>query len=271
MNKFSVLVSIYHKEKAEFFNRAMRSIWDEQDIKPNQIVLVQDGKLNDDLYSVVDKWKIKLDGVLQIVNLKNNIGLGDALNAGMQQCTNNLIARMDTDDISLPNRFKEQLKIFENSDIDICSSWVGEFKYNENDIISHRKVPQHHNEIARFMKTRSGVNHPAVMYKKSAVLKAGGYQRMMWLEDYYLWSRMILSGAKFYNIQGSLLNMRIGNQLERRRGIDYAKSEINLQKRFLKLGFITFGEFVRNVFLRVSARVVPRVWIKKIYKILREK
>ena len=269
--KFSVLISIYHKEKPEYFARAMQSIWDEQTVKPDEIVLVQDGTLIDDLYTVTDEWKSKLGDVLKIIPLEQNVGLGDALNAGIEHCSYELIARMDTDDISLPDRFEKQLKVFENSNIDICSSWVSEFDNSENEIVSYRKTPEKHDEIVSYSKMRNGINHPAVMYRKSAVEYAGGYKKMMWLEDYYLWARMILNGAKFYNIQEPLANIRAGyRQLERRRGLKYAISEFKLQKEFLKLGFISINEFIRNVIIRFISRILPKEFIKIIYKQLRK-
>jgi glycosyltransferase involved in cell wall biosynthesis len=268
--KFSVLMSIYHKEKPEYFNRAMQSIWDEQTVKPNEIVLVQDGPLTDGLYEDINEWKVKIGESFKTIPLEKNVGLGDALNVGIKHCSYELIARMDTDDIALPHRFEKQLKIFEGSDIDICSSWVSEFDNNENEIVSYRKLPETHDDIVKFGKKRSPINHPGVMCRKSSIELAGGYKKMMWFEDYYLWARMILNGAKFYNIQEPLVNMRAGyGQLKRRSGLKYAINEYNIQKEFLKLGFINILEFIRNVFIRFVARIIPKSLVKQIYKLLR--
>ncbi len=268
----SVLMSIYHKENASFFDRAMRSIWDEQTLKPSEIVLVQDGMLTKELYEVIDKWQKKLRDVFKTISLKQNVGLGDALNIGIQNCSYELIARMDTDDIALSDRFEKQIAVFQNKDIDVCSSWVSEFDDDEAIITSYRKLPEDHSEIVKFAKMRCPINHPAVMYKKQMVENAGGYKRMMWLEDYYLWVRMIMNGAKFYNIQEPLVSMRAGyGQLKRRGGAKYAKSELNLQKRFYQLGFLSFLEFVRNVSLRFLVRLLPVFTLKHVYKYLRKK
>jgi len=268
--KFSVLMSIYHKEKAEYFDRAMQSIWDEQTTKPNEIILVQDGKLTDELYEIISKWQKKLGNIFKTIPLEKNVGLGDALNIGLDKCSYELVARMDTDDICSSDRFEKQLKIFENSDIDICSSWVSEFDTDENQIISYRKLPESHDEIVAFAKKRCPINHPAVMYKKSAVLKAGGYKRMMWFEDYYLWARMILNGAKFYNIQEALVNMRAGyGQLERRSGFNYAKTELHFFKTLNKMGFLSNFELSKSVFIRFIVRIAPKSIVSQIYKLLR--
>lgn len=268
--KFSVLMSIYFKENEEYFNRAMESIWNEQVVKPNEIVLVEDGKLTDELYSFIDEWKNKLGDFLKIVPLEQNVGLGDALNSGIKYCSYEIIARMDTDDIALPNRFGKQLKIFENNDIDICSSWVSEFDDNEKEITSYRKIPENHEEIVVYSKLRNPVNHPAVMYKKSVIENAGGYKKMIWFEDYYLWSRMMLSGAKFYNIQEPLVNMRAGyGQLERRGGLKYAIEEFKFLKRLKEIGFLSIAQFIKSVVIRFVSRILPKSLLKNIYKKIR--
>jgi len=267
---FSVLMSIYYKEKVEYFNCAMISIWDKQIIKPNEIILVQDGPLTDELYENIEAWSFKLLGVLKIVIIDNNIGLGDALNLGLKHCTNELVARMDTDDIAHPERFKKQLEIFKKNNFDACSSWVSEFEGSDDNIISYRKVPKSHDEISHFAKKKNPMNHPSVMYKKSSVLASGSYQKMLGFEDYCLWARMLTNGASFHNIQEPLVNMRAGySQLERRRGFNYAVNEVALQKKFLAIKFINKFEFIRNVTIRFIVRVAPPFFVKSVYKILR--
>ena len=268
--KLSVLMSIYHKEKAEYLNRAMQSIWDNQTIKPSEIVLVEDGKLTDELYESIKLWREKLGDSLKSISLEQNVGLGDALNIGLQSCSYEMVARMDTDDIAHPQRFEKQLKVFTNNNIDICGSWVSEFVEDEKNIVSFRKVPQSHMEIVAFAKKRNPINHPAVMYKKSMLENAGGYKKMIWFEDYYLWIRMILNGAKFSNIQEALVNMRAGyGQLERRSGFKYAIEEYKFQKEIFSLRFISRKELVQNITIRFLSRIVPKFLVKKIYKFLR--
>jgi glycosyltransferase involved in cell wall biosynthesis len=264
-------MSIYVKEDPSNFNRAMESIWDEQTIRPDEIVLVEDGPLTPSLYEAVHKWKIKLFSVLKVVSLAENVGLGDALNAGLEVCRYELVARMDTDDIALPDRFEKQLKVFDDDAIDICSGFVGEFEKDEKSIVSYRKVPKSDEQIKKFAKKRNPLNHPAVIFRKSVVKKVGGYRKLLWFEDYYLWVRMIQNGAVFYNIQEPLVYMRAGyGQLQRRRGIVYAASEVTLQKKFLESGFIGYFEFLRNLSIRFIARIVPQKLIRQIYKHLRD-
>ena len=269
--QFSVLMSIYHKETLQDFNRAMKSIWDEQTIKPDEIVLVEDGELTDELYKGIRSWKNKLGKSLNIIPLEVNLGLGDALNIGLQKCNYEIIARMDTDDISLPSRFEKQLESFSNNDIDICGTWINEFEDMEGVTEAVRKLPELHQDIVKFLKSRSPMNHVSIMFKKTEILRVGGYQKMMWLEDYYLFVRLIQSGARFYNIQESLVNVRAGAaQLERRRGLKYAFSELRLQRKMLELDFLNLFEFSINVILRFVVRMIPKQASTLIYSIIRK-
>ena len=163
--KFSVLVSIYHKEKAKYFNRAMHSIWEEQTTKPDEIILVEDGVLTDELYEAIDMWKKKLEDSLTIISIKENKGLGVALNIGLDNCSYEIVARMDTDDIADSSRFEKQVAFLrENPNIDMVGSWVSEFETDEKSIISYRKSPESHKEIINFAK-RPGLI-PATKKKK---------------------------------------------------------------------------------------------------------
>jgi glycosyltransferase involved in cell wall biosynthesis len=134
VHNFSVLMSIYSKENARYFDRAMTSIWDEQTVKPSEIILVEDGKLTDELYSSISQWKEKIGRTFRIVPLEKNVGLGDALNIGLQKCNYELVARMDTDDICVNNRFEKRLLVFrDHVDIDVCSSWLSALGKNDKE------------------------------------------------------------------------------------------------------------------------------------------
>jgi len=200
------------------------------------------------------------------------MGLGIALNEGLKHCSYDLVARMDTDDVSMPNRFEKQLEVFiKNSDIDVCSAWVGEFNIDENIITSYRKVPCKHEDIVKFAKLRSPINHPVVMYKKQSVIKAGSYIDMRYFEDYYLWARMIIGGSKFYNIQEVLLNMRANdNMIKRRKGLTYLKYELLLLKELKKIKFINNVEYLINLIIRIPVRIVPQKTTLLIYRFIRK-
>lgn len=265
--KFSVLMSVYANEKKEFLVLALQSIY-AQTLRPNEIVLVKDGPLTKELESVIDSYTD-----LKVISLEQNVGLGVALNKGLNYCTYDVVARMDTDDIAKPDRFEKQLGILEKSpEINLVGAWIDEFEGNVNNIKSTRKLPENHDEIYHFAKSRNPINHPAVMFRKQAVLNAGGYQHFPLFEDYYLWVRMLMNGAKFYNIQESLLFFRFSPEMFKRRGgWKYAMIELKFLNRIRKIGFISYSEFFKNVLLRFVARIIPNSFRSWIYiKILRK-
>lgn len=269
--KFTVLMSIFRKESPQHFNRAMQSIWDDQTIKPSEIVLVQDGPLPDALSQKINSWKDRLDDIFKIVYIKENVGTGKAKNIGIKECSNELIAVMDTDDISLPNRFEKQLEMFKFGNIDVCGAWVGEFEDNEGIIVSYRRTPEFHDEIVAFAKSRSPVNHPTTMYKKSSVLSAGNYSELRSSQDYNLFVRLLISGAKIYNIQEPLVNMRMGNNQEARRGgFRLAMLEAKVQIEFYNMEFLNAFELFRNVVIGVTIRMLPNKLMKAVFRIIRK-
>jgi len=270
-SKFSVLMSIYEKENVGHFDRAMRSIWNDQTIKPNEIVLVKDGPLTQELDQAISAWSFELKDVLKIISIETNLGVGNAKNIGVKACSNELIAVMDTDDVSLPDRFEKQLTIFNSQDIDVCGAWVGEFIDNENSLVSYRRTPESHNAILVFAKSRSPVNHPTTMYKRSSVLKAGNYAKYRTSEDYNLFVKLIMSGAKLYNIQEPLVSMRIGNNQEaRRRGLKNAIMEAGVQKEFYIMGFLNVYELCRNIAVGFFIRMLPRALLKVAFRMIRK-
>lgn len=262
---YSVLMSVYHKERPEFLRQAMESIA-KQTVQTNDFVLVCDGPLNEQLDEVITQMQDVFGALLHVVRLEKNMGLGNALNIGIQHCKNDLVARMDSDDISRPDRCERQLRIFsERPGLDICSGTVEEFSTQPQNVENRRIVPQTHEEILKFAKKRNPFNHPCVMYRKSAVLAAGSYQDFYLLEDYYLWIRMLLNGSVGYNIQEPLLWMRAGSDMYKRRsGWKYAKSQINLLNLIRKFRLISNGQCILLSIIRVSMAMCPnslRKWL----------
>lgn len=270
--KFSVLMSVYDKEKPDYLYRSIQSIWDDQCLKPNQIVLVKDGPLTNKLNKTIHYWKERLGDVLTLIPLEKNLGLGDALNIGLSNCAYNLVARMDADDIAYPERFKDQINyMHENKNCDIVGSYVTEFNSDPDSIVSFRKVFCSHEEIVKHAKIKNPFNHPSVLYKKSAVVDAGGYKKFDGFEDYYLWVRMIISGARCSNIAAPLVNMRTGySMLSRRGGFRYAMNEIKLQYKFFELEFISIFQFLKNLIIRIPIRLLPNKIRELVYRIMRD-
>jgi len=267
---FSVLLSVYEKEKPEFFNQAFESIWDEQTLKPDQIVLVKDGPLPYDLCIEISRWQGKLKDVLSIVELSENVGLGAALNAGIEACNYDFIARMDTDDISLPNRFEKQVAFMKaHPDIVASSAVLEEWSKDLSQKIGVRLLPTCPFLIANFSKRRSPLSHPLVIFRKSIVTEVGGYPPLRKAQDYGLWSLLLIRGYKLANLSDTLLKMRTGTELHSRRGIVFLKHELALLRFQKKIGFLSYSQFITNFLLKAALRLSP-VFIKKIaYRYLR--
>lgn len=264
--QYSVLMSVYAKEQPEFLVASIESILN-QTVKTNNFVIVCDGPLTDDLEKVLDIYKKREPEIFCVVRLKKNMGLGIALNKGLELCINDLVARMDSDDISVPSRMELQLNCFSREkDLAICGGYIAEFKENPEEIVSIRKVPCSNEEISRWAKKRNPLNHMTVMFKKNYVLSAGGYQKMDLAEDYYLWVRMLLNHDKMRNLESILVKARIGNGMyQRRGGKEYARNMIALQRRFYELGFINKLEYFTNLAMRIVNSVLPNRIREKTY------
>lgn len=265
---FSIAMSVYHKDNAVFFDRALQSITDQQTIMPSEIVLVCDGPLNRDLDAVIDAYQARYP-IFNIIRLPQNNGLGNALKIAVENASNELIARMDSDDVSVADRFEQQLTYFNNHpEIDIVGGDITEFIGEERNIVGKRTVPQIDQEIKEYMKKRAAFNHVSVMYKKTAIQAAGGYQDWFWNEDYYLWIRMQLNEAVFANTGTVLVNVRVGEEMyQRRGGKRYFQSEYGLQKLMLRKHMIGIPTFLSNVSKRVIVQMIlpnkVRGWVFK--------
>ena len=271
MDNYSVLMSVYHKEKAEFLREALDSIWN-QKVQTNDFVLICDGPLNEELDKVIDENVKAHPDVLHVVRLEKNGGLANALNIGIKLCKNELVARMDSDDISYPDRCERQLKIFESrDDVDLVSGTIEEFIESKDVIESRREMPQEPEDVYEYCKKRCPFNHPCIMYKKTAIIESGGYIPSH-IEDYYLWVRVLQHGFRGYNIKESLLWMRAGADMYKRRGgKKYAESVKALFKYMRDTGFITKWQYFKRMNMRYAGALAPN-WLRKfLYKTLLRK
>jgi glycosyltransferase involved in cell wall biosynthesis len=269
---FSVLLSVYYKENPSYLQLALDGVIN-QSYPPTEIVLVKDGHLTPELDNIIEIYKTSYP-ILRIITLPENIGLGPALNEGLKHCSYEYIARTDTDDICKYDRFEKQLKIFEqNPQIDVISAWVDEFYDSIDKIINIRKLPQTHDEIKKYAKSRNPINHSVVMYKKSKVMECKGYESIELLEDYILWMKMLQKGFIFYNIQESLLSFRSNRGMYKRRGgLKYAIAECKLEWIFYTRNMISLPIMLKNIFIRFGIRIMPSNLRQMIYtKFLRTK
>lgn len=227
---FSVLMSVYYKEKPEYLRACLESVL-AQTKMPAQILLVKDGTLTPELDAVIDEYNARCP-IFKILPLEKNVGLGTALAIGVEAAETPLIARMDTDDIAKPERFAEQCKLFDaNPALEICGAQIEEFEGEPSNILSRRHVPTSHEEIMNYARRRNPFNHMTVMYKKAAVLKAGNYKPCPDFEDYYLWCRMLAGGAVAANHPDYLLYARTGAAMfQRRGGMRYCRNALTFRK-----------------------------------------
>ncbi len=267
MEKYSVLMSLYIKEKPEYMRLAIQSMVD-QTVQPDEIIIVKDGQITDELQVVLDEYQSKYPTLFNIVGYEENRGLGLALNYGLEHSRNELVARMDTDDIAKPNRCEKQLKLFEeNSELAIVGAYVDEFYSTPDEVVSVRAVPTTHEAIYEFAKRRSAFNHPAVMYKKSAVLGVGGYGDLRRNQDVDLFGRMLFSGCKAANIGESLLWFRSNDALaKRRKSWENTKSYIDTIKKFWKMGYSSFGDYMMIAVAQTGMFLCPARMQHWIYK-----
>jgi len=253
--KFSVLISIYKNENPAWFREALDSVF-AQTLLPSEIVLVKDGPLTVDLNKIIDEYSLRFP-IFKIIENENNMGLGISLARGLKECINEIIARMDTDDVIPTDRFEKQFdKISEGYDVVSCWSQLY-FKTIDN-IIAIKKRPSSHDDIIKLAKRRSPVCHAACFFRKNAVLKAGNYKHCQYYEDYYLWIRMLMNNCKFYNLQEVLYYVRISpDTIGRRGGLRYAINEMKTFSLFRKEGFYSWIDLFRNTLTHIPIRLLP--------------
>lgn len=261
---FSVLMSVYKSDNPNHLDFALKSI-EQQTVKPSEIILVEDGPLSQDLHEVINTHKKLFAGNFKNIRLKTNNGLGTALKIGTKYISNQWIARMDSDDYSVPDRFEKQLKIITSQpDISVVGGQVAEFATNINNIIGYRKVPVEKKLISDFIKWRSPINHPTVMLNKESLINAGGYLPYGNLEDYFLWARMLSQNMKLYNSDDILVYMRVDDGMYKRRGrvknikLFYALRSFMYRKDLINLKEMILGDFI------VTVNIIIPGWLRKI-------
>jgi glycosyltransferase involved in cell wall biosynthesis len=270
-NDFSVLISVYGQEQPYYLEESLLSI-ENQTLMPSEITLIKDGKLTTELDDVIMRCQDNSKIPYKIVNIAHNVGLGRALSYGIGHCSYEWIARMDSDDIALPDRFEKQISyLAENPQVDVLGGWICEFSSDSKQCIKERRTPCTHNEIIHYAKYRNPINHVTVIFRKSAVIDAGGYLPMRGFEDYYLWMRMLQQGKIFANLDEVLVKARAGAQMiKRRQGWGYAKAEWALEKAAWRMGFWSSLDLAKNLFLRVLPRLLPVIVVEKLYNTLRK-
>lgn len=258
--KFSVSMCVYAGDDPVFFDDAVGSIVD-QTVKPSEIVLTVDGPIPEKIQQVIRKYQEQLDTttiVFKVVYLEKNMGHGEARRICFENCSHELIALMDADDLSVPERFEKQLTYFENDpELSIVGGNIQEFIGEPMNCVGKRIVPESNVDIKTYMKKRCPMNQVTVMFRKKDVAEVGGYVDWYCDEDYYLWVRMALGEKKFANVVDNLVNVRVGKEMyQRRGGWKYFKSEAKLQSFMLKKGVISLPRYLINVSERLILQVL---------------
>ena len=254
---FSLLLPTYHADDPGHLRRAFDSAVGEQILPPHEVVLVRDGVVPPSLQSVIDQLSSTSAVPVRVISLERNIGLGHALDAGLSACAHEIVARMDADDISLPERFAKQIPLLVRG-YDLVGSALLEFGADENDIVGLRTPPLDESTIRAWSRFHDPFNHPTVVYRRSAVQSVGGYRDLPLMEDYWLFARMIDAGARVANVADPLVKYRVGaGAYARRGGWQLLRSEIELQRQFRASGFTTRTQYMRNLVVRGGYRLVP--------------
>lgn len=264
--QFSVLISVYKKEKPEYLKTALQSIIN-QTLKPTEIVIVKDGLLTQELDDCIKKYENKYPELTKIVAFRENRGLGLALRDGVTACKYDYIARMDSDDIAKPNRFAKQFQYLkQHPETALLGTWITEFSKDENKPDTLTELPCTHQGILKYAKKRNPFRHMTMLLKKEAVIKAGNYRDFLWFEDYDLWVRMLQKGYIAANIPEYLVSVRADEEMfARRGGWRYLKQDLKFQQWLLNVKFITAFEFLINITVRVIVRIMPNKLRKIIY------
>lgn len=264
MKNFSVLLSVYKNDKAEDFRIALQSITTKQTVKPSEVVLVIDGPVTDEINMIISEAASATPELYKIIRFEQNQGLGIALQKGMEVASNDIVMRMDSDDIAVPDRFEKQYRfMMDHPKVAVCGGQIDEFIDTIDNVVGKRMVPCSNEEIYRYMKSRCAFNHMTVCLRRSMILDVGNYQPWFWNEDYYLWIRLMIAKYEFANLLDTLVNVRVGKEMyQRRGGLKYFKSEVGIQKLMRDNGLISWPRYGFNVLVRWCIQVAMPNWLR---------
>lgn len=263
---FSLLLPVYSGDRPDYLHRAFHSSVHEQSLRPTEVVIVRDGPVSADLESMLDRLVEESPVPARVLRVERNLGLAHALELGLAECRHDVIARMDADDISLPERFERQIAKLREG-FDLVGSGMLEFADQHGAILARRVPPTDPGTIRRYARFHDPFNHPTVVYRRSSVKAAGGYRDLGLMEDYWLFARMIQTGARVVNLPDALVMYRVGDgAYARRGGWGQFKAELRLQRELRRSGFTTRLQAARNVAVRAPYRLVPQALRRAAYR-----
>lgn len=264
---YSILMSVFKNDNPNYLIQSIESML-KQTIMTNDFVIVVDGEIDSNIQSILNEYKKKYPNIFNYLFINKNQGLGYCLKKGLEICKNNYVARMDSDDISMPNRIENQLKMFElDPDLDIVGTQVLEFNDTISDIISIRSVPYKNKDIIKFLKLRDPFNHPSVVFKKTSIISVGNYNDYRKNQDTDLWIRLFVKGCKGANTVKPYLYFRFDNKtIYRRRSLTNFKTLLKIRWKSVKLGFNNIFEFIFIFLTQLFILIVPYKILDMIYK-----
>ncbi len=270
--EITVLLPVYYKDNATYLEEAINSVLN-QSLMPSEVLILVDGEIGNELRFVLEQFNNKYGDIVNIKYFKENRGLGLLLNDGVKLAKYDIIARMDSDDVSVYDRLEKQLQYLIDNKADVVGGQVLEFTEDMNTEIGFKKVPCSFEEVVKYSTKRNPINHMSVMFKKQVVINVGNYKDFQGFEDYVLWLEIIKRGYTVVNMPNTLVNVRAGDSMiKRRRGFKYLLKELEVQKYCYKQGYIRKTDLVINMGIRTVIRLIPMKFTKKFYeKILRKK
>lgn len=266
-------MSVYLNDSPKFLSEGLASLLT-QESRDFEVILVNDGPLTESLESVIERYDLLFEQKeISFINLKlvANAGLGAALQFGLGHCKTDYIVRMDSDDISTTNRLSQLDQIIsEHPHVDVIGTYIEEFEFEPGDLNRVRVVPLTHEQIKKGSKLRNPMNHVTVCMKRESLVNAGGYEHVLWHEDYFLWFKMLSMGYSFLNYPVNTVYVRVGSSMiSRRSGLAYLKAELVFLQRCRELGMITLLDSLIYLMPRIAVRSMPNVLISKVYSYLR--
>lgn len=262
---FAVLMPLWGRDLPDRVELALTSATNAQQHRPDLLILTVDGALPVVLEALVQRVVAGEFGPAQVLRHDTHRGVAAALQDGLEASPYELVARADADDICRPERFAFQIPTMQAQHLDLLGSAMREFSDRvEPGQGPLRTRPLEHDEIVRYLPHHSPFHHPTVVMRRSVALAVGGYRDLPLLEDYWLWERMMLGGARMANRPEVLVDYRVDEELfARRGGWRLFSSDLQLQRRMLLDRVIGPGRFARNLVLRGAYRFAPG-WVRRI-------
>ena len=268
---YTVLMSLYAKERPEYLKESLDSML-AQTVPPAEIVMVEDGPLTDGLEDVLREYDSAHPGLFNFVAYGENRGLGYALRQGMIACSNDVVARMDTDDVARPDRMEKQLAALE-SGLDMVGSDVVEFIESPDKPVATTDLPKGMGAIRAYSKRRNPFRHPPMTFRKSKVMEAGNYSSdFLYFEDWDLFNRMLACGCRADNLGEPLVAMRVSEDFYARRGgVQYLKYAKAFKRAQVERGYFTERDYVCSYVPHALVCLMPNSLRSLIYRILLRK